>query len=186
MKNCIFASSFKFQSWSQTPQSAHHPHKRNDEHCHCNPGVVYILLFSSVLTICAPPPWKSLFWSQVLCGGSLQVLSSGRAGGISFSSKMESNIMNFDRRSGIPFVKKRLLQKSEGIFFPNEAACFFCGGFLVDFFSFLLFFLGKKGGKIHHKKNPRQISNRDLGVSRPKPTLQGSGLDIPFVRNPNS
>ena len=48
----------------------------------------------------------------------------------------------------------------------------------MDFFGrfFWAFFLGEKGGK-NPPKNPRQNPNRNLGVSRPKSTLQGSGLE---------
>ena len=70
-------------------------------------------------------------------------------------------------------VKKSLLQKSEGIF-PNKVLGEFCGGFFGGFISGL--FLGKKRRK-NPPKDPRQNSNRNLGASRPKSTLQGSGRD---------
>ena len=73
----------------------------------------------------------------------------------------------------LQFVKKGLLQKSEGNFsteFPGE----FCGGFFWWIFSGL--FLGKKEENIHPKIHGKiQIEN--LGALRPKSTLQGSGLD---------
>ena len=50
----------------------------------------------------------------------------------------------------------------------------FCGGFLGEFFG--AFFLGKNRRK-NPPKNPRQTSDQNLGVSRPKSTLQGSALD---------
>ena len=71
-------------------------------------------------------------------------------------------------------LKKRLLKKSEGTF-PNKVLGKFCGGFLGGFFR--AFFRGKKGAKKSPPKNPRQNSNWNLGVSRPKSTLQGSGLE---------
>ena len=46
----------------------------------------------------------------------------------------------------------------------------FAGDFLVDFA------LQKTGGK-NAPKNPLQFSNQNLGVSGPRSTLQGSGLD---------
>ena len=56
--------------------------------------------------------------------------------------------------------------------FPTEFPGEFCRGFFaVDFFG--PFSLEKTGGK-----NPRQFSNQNSGVSGPKSTLQGSGLDI--------
>ena len=54
--------------------------------------------------------------------------------------------------------------------FPNKVL----GDSLVDFFG--PFSLEKTGEK-NPPKNPRQNSNQNLGVSRPKSTLQGSGLD---------
>ena len=59
--------------------------------------------------------------------------------------------------------------------FPTEFRGEFCRGFLVDFFGPSS--LEKKGGK-NPPQNPRQFSNQNLGVSGPKSTLQGSGLDI--------
>ena len=60
---------------------------------------------------------------------------------------------------------------------PNKVLGEFCGGFLGGFFQ--AFFFGKKRRK-NPQKNPRQNSNRNLGVSRPKSTLQGSGLSGVF------
>ena len=49
----------------------------------------------------------------------------------------------------------------------------FCGPFSLE----------KTGGK-NQPKNPRQNSNQNLGVSRPKSTLQESALDKKRYRNP--
>ena len=70
--------------------------------------------------------------------------------------------------------RKGFCRYPRGIF-PNKVPGEFCGGFLVDFFGPLS--LKKIGGKTP-PKTPRQNSNRNLGVSRPKSTLQGSGLDF--------
>ena len=61
-----------------------------------------------------------------------------------------------------------------GEFFRPNSQVNFAVDFLVDFFG--PFSLEKTGGK-NPPKNPRQFSNRNLGVSRPKSTLQGSGLE---------
>ena len=79
------------------------------------------------------------------------------------------------------FFKKRLLQKIRGEFFRTKLRVNFAGDFLVDFFG--PFSLEKVGGK-NPPKNPRQNSNRNLGVSRPKSTLQGSSLDNFGVLDP--
>ena len=61
-----------------------------------------------------------------------------------------------------------------GEFFRTKSRVKFAGDFLVDFFgSFSL----EKNRRKNPPKNPRQNSNRNLGVSRPKSTLQGSGLE---------
>ena len=70
--------------------------------------------------------------------------------------------------------RKGFCRNPRGIFpteFPGENCRGFFGGF------FRAFFLGKTGRK-NPPKNPRQFSNQNLGVSGPKSTLQGSGLDI--------
>ena len=61
-----------------------------------------------------------------------------------------------------------------GEFFRPNSRVNFAVDFLVDFFG--PFSLEKTGGK-NPSKNPRQFSNQNLGVSGPKSTLQGSGLD---------
>ena len=60
----------------------------------------------------------------------------------------------------------------------NKVPGEFCGGFFGGFLAEILgpFSLDKIGGK-NPPKTPRQNSNRNLGVSQPKSTLQGSGLD---------
>ena len=73
-------------------------------------------------------------------------------------------------------IKKRLLQKSEGNFFEQSPRWILRG---IFWWIFQAFFLGKNRRK-NPPKNPRQNSNRNLGVSRPKSTLQGSGLDKEF------
>ena len=73
--------------------------------------------------------------------------------------------------------RKGFCRNPRGIFpteFPGECCRGFFGGF------FRPFFLGKKRRK-NPPKNPRQFSNQNLGVSGPKSTLQGSGLDNLFV-----
>ena len=69
--------------------------------------------------------------------------------------------------------RKGFCRNPRGIF-PNKVPSEFCGGFFGGFF--LAFFLGKNRRK-KSPKNPRQNSNRNLGVSRPESTLQESGLD---------
>ena len=61
-----------------------------------------------------------------------------------------------------------------GEFFRTKSWANFAGDFFVDFSG--LFSLEKAGGK-NPPKNPRQNLNQNLGVLRPKSTLQGSGLD---------
>ena len=77
-------------------------------------------------------------------------------------------------RNTIPgILKRRLLQKSKGNF-PTE----FPGEFRRGFFGeFLWAFSLEKTGRENPPKNPRQNSNQNLGVSQPKSTLQGSGLE---------
>ena len=70
--------------------------------------------------------------------------------------------------------KKGLLQKSEGNFSDRIPRWILQGIFWWIFSG--LFPWKKTGGK-HPPKNPRQNSNRNLGVSRPNSTLQGSGLE---------
>ena len=60
-------------------------------------------------------------------------------------------------------------------FFRTKSWVNFAGDFLVDLFG--PFSLEKSGGK-KPPQNPQQNSNQNLGVSRPKPTLQGSGLEF--------
>ena len=78
-----------------------------------------------------------------------------------------------------PFIvilfQERASAEIRGEFFQTKSRVNFAGDFLVDFFRG--FFLGKNRRKKSTPKNPRQNSNRNLGVSRPKSTLQGSGLD---------
>ena len=69
--------------------------------------------------------------------------------------------------------RKGFCRNPRGIF-PNKVLGEFCGRFFGGFFR--AFFLGRKGGK-NPPKNPRQSSNRNLGVPRPKSTLQGSCLE---------
>ena len=59
-------------------------------------------------------------------------------------------------------------------FFPNKFPGEFCHGFFGGFLG--AFFLGRNRRK-KSPKNPRQNSNQNLGVSLPKSTLQGSGLE---------
>ena len=54
----------------------------------------------------------------------------------------------------------------------------FAGDFLVDFWGPSS--LGKTGRK-NPPQNPQQSSNQNLGASRQKSTLQGSGLDYFFL-----
>ena len=77
------------------------------------------------------------------------------------------------RESAI-FSREGFCRNPRGIF-PTEFPGEFCRGFFVDFFG--PFSLEKIGGK-NPPKNPRQFSNQNSGVSGPKSTLQGSGLDI--------
>ena len=70
------------------------------------------------------------------------------------------------------FVKTRLLQKSKGEFFRTNSRVNFAGEILVFLGGF---FLGKTGGKIPPKK-PQQNTNQNWRASRPKSTLQESGL----------
>ena len=58
--------------------------------------------------------------------------------------------------------------------FLNKVPGEFCEGFFGGFFGPV--FLEKTGGK-NPPKNPRQFSNQNLGVSGPKSTLQGFGLE---------
>ena len=74
--------------------------------------------------------------------------------------------------------RKGFCRNPRGIF-PDKVLGEFCRGFFGGVFR--AFFLGKSRSK-KSPKNPRQNSNQNLGVSRPKSTLQGSGLDkITFV-----
>ena len=63
-----------------------------------------------------------------------------------------------------------------GEFFRTNSRVNFAG-FFGGFFG--AFFLGKTGGK-----NPQQNSNQNLGASRPKFTLQESGLEKVWARPP--
>ena len=72
------------------------------------------------------------------------------------------------------FSREGLCRNRRGFFRPNfwvNSA----GDFLVDFFG--PFSSEKKTGGKNPPNNPRQTSNQNSGVSRPKPTLQSSGLD---------
>ena len=71
------------------------------------------------------------------------------------------------------------MQKSEGNF-SGQIPCEFCERFFGDFYG--PFSLGKKTGPKNPPQNPRQNSNQNLGVSQPKSTLQGSGLDKSSLR----
>ena len=71
------------------------------------------------------------------------------------------------------FSRKACAEIRRG-FSPNEVLGELCGGFLGGFFR--AFSLRKTGGN-NPPKNPRQNSNQNLGVSRPKSTPQGSGLE---------
>ena len=71
------------------------------------------------------------------------------------------------------FSRKGFCRNPRGIF-RTKSRVNSAGEFLVVFFG--PFSLEKIGGK-NPPKNPRQNSNRNLGVSRQKSTLQGSGLD---------
>ena len=66
-------------------------------------------------------------------------------------------------------IKKRLLQKSEGNFSEQSPGWILRG---IFWWIFRAFFLWK-----NRRKNPRQNSNRNLGVSRAKSTLPGSCLE---------
>ena len=71
--------------------------------------------------------------------------------------------------------RKRFLQKPEGNFaeqIPSE----FGGGFFFGGFLGLSPWKTKKTEEKTPTKNPEQNSNQNLGASRPKSTLQGSGL----------
>ena len=96
--------------------------------------------------------------------------------GAKFGEKIGTNFEKFGELSFCNFFKRRLLQKSEGNF-SEQSPGEFSGGFLVFFFWGGGRFPWKKDERIH-PKNPRQNSNKNLGASRPKSTLQGSGLDI--------
>ena len=72
------------------------------------------------------------------------------------------------------FSRKGFCRNPRGIFL-NKVLCEFCGGFFGG--CFLGLFPWKNRRK-KPPKNPRQNSNRNLGVSRPKSTLQGSCLDV--------
>ena len=61
-----------------------------------------------------------------------------------------------------------------GEIFQTNSWVNFAGDFWVDFLG--PFSLQKTGGK-NPPKNPQQNSNQNLGVSRPKSTLQESALD---------
>ena len=61
----------------------------------------------------------------------------------------------------------------QGEFFPTKSWVNFAGDLLVDFFGPLPW----KKQEEKSTKNPRQDSNQNLGVSRQKSTLQGSGLE---------
>ena len=67
--------------------------------------------------------------------------------------------------------RKGVCRNPRGIFL-NKVPGEFCGGFFGGFF-LGAFFLGKNP----KPRNPWQNSNQNLRVSRPKSTLQGSGLD---------
>ena len=75
------------------------------------------------------------------------------------------------------FSQEKASAEMRGEFFRTKSWVNFVGDFLVDFFG--PFSLEKIGGK-NPPKNPRQNSHRNLGVSRPKSTLQGSCLDFFF------
>ena len=62
-----------------------------------------------------------------------------------------------------------------GEFFRTKSWVNFAGDFVVEFFG--PFSLGKNRMQ-KSPKNPRQNSNQNLGVSRPKSALQGSGLEL--------
>ena len=76
-------------------------------------------------------------------------------------------------------LQEKASAEIRGEFFRTKSQVNFAGDFSVDFFG--PFSLEKIGGK-NPPKNPRQNSNRNLGVSRPKSTLQESGLDNTFLR----
>ena len=71
-------------------------------------------------------------------------------------------------------LKKRLLQKSEGIFFRTNFRVKSVRGIFRFFGGF--FWGGGGGGRKNSTKNPQQNSKQNLGASRPKSTLQGPGL----------
>ena len=75
-------------------------------------------------------------------------------------------------RAGI--CQEKASAEIRGEFLRTKSRVNFAGDFLVDFFG--PFSLEKIGRKIP-PKNPRQNSNRNLRVSRPKSTLQESGLE---------
>ena len=75
-------------------------------------------------------------------------------------------------------IKKRLLQKSEGNLAERSPGWILRGIFWWIFSGLLSL---EKIGRKHPPTNPRQNSNRNLGASRPKSTLQGSGLEEIFV-----
>ena len=78
---------------------------------------------------------------------------------------------HFSRR----FSRKGTCTNPRGMF-PTKTLGEFCRGFFCGFGGGGLFSLGKTGRK-NPPKNPQQNSNQNLGVSRRKSTLQGSGLD---------
>ena len=69
--------------------------------------------------------------------------------------------------------RKGFCRNPRGIY-PTEFPGEFCRGFFSGFFR--AFSLEKNRGK-NPPKNPRKFSNQNLGVSGPKSTLQGSGLE---------
>ena len=77
-------------------------------------------------------------------------------------------------RSG--FVRKKLLQKSKGNLSEQSPRRILRGILFGGFFR--PFFLDKNRRKTSTPQNPRQNSNQNLGVSSPKSTLQGSGLEV--------
>ena len=94
-------------------------------------------------------------------------------GGFPISTPLPGALLLSHFRGTLKVLRKGLCRNPRGIF-PNKVPGELCGGFFGGFFR--AFFLGKNRGK-NPPKNPRQNSNRNLGVSLPKSTLQGSGLE---------
>ena len=84
------------------------------------------------------------------------------------------HIANRNLISGSPNSRKGICRNPTEFFLPNYHVTS-AGEFLEDFLG--PWSLERTGGKNPQQKNLQQNSNQNLGVSRPKSTLQGSVLD---------